>query len=359
MSGYDFLDSASVSLRGKKNTTDSTCEAVVERDIFSPSKDSDGLTGYFAVHGGYAGPTASQYLAQTLRKCVIERPEYETALYEALEKGMLDCQRGLYKQWNRSGLMHGANSTVMVVRDGFCFIVNAGAGAAVLCGVEGSVRVLTSPSVRFDELESFTCCKYLPDCEDEFVILGCDGFWEKLQPEQAVHLARSALKKYKNVKFACEKLAYAAQVSGSRRNINVQIVMLSSTHIVPLDNRGNVPLQDSLTAPPPRTPSRTLSDNQSLYLGFTSPGRKVGRTLYRERSFATPRLSRDNSQQTEDLESEGSAGSSVSSITDTFTLKALLAPKPRQPPQVAMPVKSSGGLVVERKGSSKPSPHSR
>ncbi|KAA8493313.1 Protein phosphatase 2C 57 [Porphyridium purpureum] len=323
-----FLASGVVSARGKKSTLDSACQAVVERDVTRFNRDGE-LTGFFAVHGGYAGGTGTQYIAENLQQCVAARREYDDELYLALENGMLDCQRGLYEQWNRSGLMHGSNSTVMVVRDGYSYFVNAGGGAAVLCGVEGAVKVLTSASARFDELEHFTCYKYLPDCEDEFVLLGCDGFWEKMRPEQSVRMVRSALRKYRSVKYACEKLSYAAQVAGAKRNINVLVVLLNADAALGIPAKASLEERQSILA--------------QLY------GRGAGKSnLHTSQS---EREGRDT-----DSMSDSSSVTSASSVAPTKKLSHLFSPKARvcTPPPVTSPAKNSSRLVVNGSRSSTP-----
>jgi len=226
-----YLRCASVVMKGKRKTVDTFVESVVETDERLIGKEGE-LTGFFGVYGGFAGSLGSSIMKETLRSRLVATEEYCSehgkGMASGLRTALLGAQQDVYAGWRSHGVQHGVHSCVVLLRDGKVLASNAGGGSAVICRADGVVGLLTESGPRMDEAEDFKIMSYGLDWEDEFIILGCHSFWSKLDPTRAVQMARSTLRKYRDVKYVAQKLAVASQHAGAPGNIAVTIVLLNA-----------------------------------------------------------------------------------------------------------------------------------
>mmetsp|Transcript_6878 Transcript_6878/g.18421 ORF Transcript_6878/g.18421 Transcript_6878/m.18421 type:complete len:325 (+) Transcript_6878:71-1045(+) len=226
-----YLQCASVVLQGKRKTLDTLVESVIETDEQKRGKEGE-ITGFFGVYAAYAGTLASEMLRERLRARLVKKEEYGSEdgkkLGSALRSALLDVQQDVYAGWRARGVQHGAHSCVILLRDGKVLAANAGDASAVICRADGVVGLLTESGPRFEQAEDFRIMSYGLDWEDEFIILGCHSFWAVMDPTRAVLMARTALRKYRDVKYAVQKLAVAAQMLNAPGNIAISLVLLNA-----------------------------------------------------------------------------------------------------------------------------------
>mmetsp|Transcript_6877 Transcript_6877/g.18418 ORF Transcript_6877/g.18418 Transcript_6877/m.18418 type:complete len:325 (+) Transcript_6877:90-1064(+) len=226
-----YLRSASVVVRGKRKAVDSDVISVVETNELLRGKEGES-TGLFAVNGGFAGGDATAVVSKVLRKHLLRQEGYEGSstegLGDALSAALLNTQQDIYEQWRVRGRLHGVHSCVLLLRDGKVLAANAGDGGAVICRADGVVGLLTEKKARLDVVEDVSVSSYGLDWEDEFIILGCHSFWAVMDPTRAVLMARTALRKYRDVKYAVQKLAVAAQMLNAPGNIAISLVLLNA-----------------------------------------------------------------------------------------------------------------------------------
>ena len=77
--------------------------------------------------------------------------------------------------------------------------------------------------------------------EDEFIIIACDGLWDVLDSQDAVHYARAYLQRYNSVEAVCEALVDEALRRQSDDNVTVIVVAF---------NRSNSPDDDGHVVSP-------------------------------------------------------------------------------------------------------------
>jgi protein phosphatase 2C family protein 2/3 len=66
------------------------------------------------------------------------------------------------------------------------------------------------------------------NCEDEFLLLACDGLWDVLSSQAAVELARQSLRGHNDVQRLADELVKEAIARHSGDNVTVLVVSLSS-----------------------------------------------------------------------------------------------------------------------------------
>jgi len=240
-------------------------EAIIEHDIQRKGKSGE-LTGFFAMHTGYGGGTGSSFLNDALRTQLTSQPTYAKDLRGSLLSALKLSQRELYKQWKSTSVMHGSHSTVIAVRDSIVYCANAGSGAAVMCRADGEFMML-SPEVpkRFDEVEDFTIKSTAFDFEDEFILVASGTFWDKFRYDQGIQMTRTALRKHRDLPYACSKLLYAATVNGVQGNCAVMIILLNAEAAFALNGSRTPGLSLS-------SPLDMLSETSSQGSGSTRSG---------------------------------------------------------------------------------------
>eukprot|EP00274_Cyanoptyche_gloeocystis_P000030 CAMPEP_0196654764 /NCGR_PEP_ID=MMETSP1086-20130531/4486_1 /TAXON_ID=77921 /ORGANISM="Cyanoptyche gloeocystis , Strain SAG4.97" /LENGTH=371 /DNA_ID=CAMNT_0041986705 /DNA_START=259 /DNA_END=1374 /DNA_ORIENTATION=+ len=76
--------------------------------------------------------------------------------------------------------------------------------------------LISDPEVRIEKIS----------CDDEFVILACDGLWKRMSSGRAVKIVRKSLIENQNVQKACEQLVLEAINRDTTDNVTAMVVML-------------------------------------------------------------------------------------------------------------------------------------
>jgi len=221
-----YLANATTSLQGRKKTMDSEYDAMVQKDTSRKGRNGE-VTGLFGIYAGFGGDRAAQLVKRNLTTGLVKDDKYGDDLETALGNVMMSMHKEIMVMWGNGGEKHGVSAVLVAIRDGHLYCTNAGNSGAVLCRAEGEMESLAKSSPRLDEQGNPPVVVVGLDWEDEFIILGCNGFWSKLSEAQACRMARASLKKFRDVNHAVQKLSYAAYVNGASSNISVTVIILN------------------------------------------------------------------------------------------------------------------------------------
>lgn len=223
-----YLSVGKTSIQGRKKSMDDALVAVVVKDTKMRGRNGE-TTGMFGLFNGYAGPNAALFLKDHFFEHLQKLPEYSTNLEEALCQNANWGREEIHEVWHHTGVKNCASVCAAVFRDGHLYVLNLGQTRAILCRAEGEMEVVSDPSARIGESTMKPVVNVVGlDCEDEFLLLGCSGFFSKINESQALKLARTSLKKYKDPDAVAQKMAYSAYVNGAAGNITIMIILINS-----------------------------------------------------------------------------------------------------------------------------------
>lgn len=265
---------------------------VVIPDLLSQFKDKgDKQYSYYAVFDGHAGPDAAQFAADNLHKNLVESSFFQSG-------NILDAFRHAYaltdfqytEKSERDGIKSGCtavtcllenkkklhmawvgDSVALLSRNGKpCFImephnlerddekerVESMGGAVIYFDtwrVNGTLSV--SRAIGDPEYKPYVCSD--PDIEqidldgtEDFLIIGCDGLWDRMSPEDAIGLiyqhiqSKCHLEPSEIVKDTAKVLAERSIEDGSNDNVTTIVIFLRDVASI-LNTSSSVPSETS------------------------------------------------------------------------------------------------------------------
>lgn len=254
------------SKRGKRRS------AMEDRYSAAAESGGDSQQAIFSVFDGHGGPKAAEFAAKNLSLNIANEVARRNGerIQEAIKEGYLTTDAACLKE----DINGGTCCVTALIRQGNLFVSNAGDCRAVMSrgGVAEALTVDHRPS-REEEKERIECLGGYVDCcngvwriqgslavsrgigdrnlkdwgviaepdtrileiepDCEFLILGSDGLWDKVDNQEAVDVARPLCVGSDNSdKFAaCRKLVNLSLERGSTDDITVMIIKLS--HFMP------------------------------------------------------------------------------------------------------------------------------
>nr|XP_024378396.1 probable protein phosphatase 2C 22 [Physcomitrium patens]XP_024378397.1 probable protein phosphatase 2C 22 [Physcomitrium patens]XP_024378398.1 probable protein phosphatase 2C 22 [Physcomitrium patens]XP_024378399.1 probable protein phosphatase 2C 22 [Physcomitrium patens]XP_024378400.1 probable protein phosphatase 2C 22 [Physcomitrium patens]XP_024378401.1 probable protein phosphatase 2C 22 [Physcomitrium patens]XP_024378402.1 probable protein phosphatase 2C 22 [Physcomitrium patens]XP_0 len=260
--------SGGCSERGKRRTLE---DALVQVDDLSDQLGSSGA--FYGVFDGHDGADAALYAKEHLLSLLLQDPLFSTSVEKAVKKVFLRLDRDFKEACQRdSSLDSGTTALIGLLQSRHLLVANAGDCRAVLCrrglaielsddhtplsegerkriesaggtvteteavgyvngqlsvarsigdwfydglkGLKGHCEtgpVIAEPEIRVYELSE----------EDEFLLLGCDGLWNKISSQTAVQFARNQLMKHNDPKRCSEALVQEALMLEADDNVTV------------------------------------------------------------------------------------------------------------------------------------------
>jgi len=220
---------------------------------------------FYAVYDGHAGTDAAAYAAARLHELLIESPAYPENPVQAFQEAFTTCDKDFVATSKKSGstavcalikdgMLYAAwlgNSQASLVRGGVPVKIidshkpnrdderariEALGGSIILWGtwrVNGQLAV--SRAIGDGEYKPFISAE--PDVtsiemngSEEFIIVGCDGLWETITPEEATEIVFDHLEEKKSeggdIENISARLATLAKEKGSSDNITIIVVFL-------------------------------------------------------------------------------------------------------------------------------------
>eukprot|EP01120_Amphizonella_sp_Union-15-10_P011545 TRINITY_DN4920_c0_g1_i1.p1 TRINITY_DN4920_c0_g1~~TRINITY_DN4920_c0_g1_i1.p1 ORF type:complete len:319 (+),score=59.39 TRINITY_DN4920_c0_g1_i1:38-994(+) len=279
-----YITYAEHSLTGRRETMEDATISIL-------NYADDDLSAFFGVFDGHSGSRCAHYVMEKLPTELLSHPTFHFDLNLALKETFLLLDKEFLReaQANKPPITDGSTGIVLVVRQNKLYVANTGDSRAVLCKsgeavplskdhkpqdpvelerieknggkiLMGRVQGVLAVARSFGDLEYKNPDTLEPkfvtaepdvlelDVDDstEFVILACDGLWEKLSNEEAVNFVRTHLiVNREDIKFVVTQLVQLAFDNGSTDNISAIIVELNPKRLK-LDNRArSVSLQDT------------------------------------------------------------------------------------------------------------------
>lgn len=271
------------SVQGQRQSMEDTFKIV--QDLFADAKFKTGPDqewdnfSFYGVYDGHNGDGAAKYLEDNLHKFLIKQPLFAQMKFErALETAFEECDQELLKHCAEKNDDSGACVAMCLLIHHEMFIANCGDSEVVL-GRERRSRQdafraipLTHKHTLKDPLEVERVQKlggsvvrnriygYLavsralgdqgykkPKCDenfvssepfvtsltltedDHFVLISCDGLWERLGYQQAIDFVGNKLLNHVDVQTIADELVQLALEQGSLDNITVILIRLNWT----------------------------------------------------------------------------------------------------------------------------------
>jgi len=229
--------------------------------------------GFYGVFDGHGGKECSLLCEQLLHKNIFEDPALlEGNIEAALESGFLKTDEQILKRCKIEGWSNGSTAVVSLISKDFIYVANTGDSEAVLAKKtsEGFQALLLSekhkPNTEKTRIEnggghvifgrilgSLAVSRSLGDIEfkypfnnasadfvsahpfisktqlckeDEFLILACDGLWDKLSYQEAVDFVVATRSCGKSASESAELIVKNALDRGTLDNVTAIIIYL-------------------------------------------------------------------------------------------------------------------------------------
>merc|ERR1712240_542094 len=215
---------------------------------------------YYAVFDRHVGRDASAYAAAHLHELLVESSKYPDNLVQAFQEAFLTCDKNFVATSKKSGstavcalikreMLYVAwlgDCQATLVRDGVPVKITAShrpnradERARIEALHWGTWRVngqlAVSRAIGDGEYKPFlsagpdvTCIEM--NGSEEFIIVGCDGLWETVTPEEATNIVFYHLEERKcdggDIENISARLATIAKKKGSSDNITIIVVFL-------------------------------------------------------------------------------------------------------------------------------------
>lgn len=251
---------------------------------------------FFAVYDGHAGTQAAEYLRDNLHKMILSQPNLRENPEAAVINGCAQAETEFMAKCKAERIEAGSTVALALVVDNKLVVGNIGDSEIVLSRAGHAVLLTTkhhlasNPSEvervkaaggrihgnrvghpKFNpSLMNIAVCRAIGDAgfkldeytdgknsgliataettgvvltpEDEFLIIGCDGLWDVMTYQDAVHLCREALVKDMDNQKVTEMLVQVALDRMSSDNITVMFVNLRERGAPPLNKAPVAPL---------------------------------------------------------------------------------------------------------------------
>ncbi|RLN97479.1 hypothetical protein BBJ28_00003731 [Nothophytophthora sp. Chile5] len=257
----------------------------------SRAAGNDEVLAFFGLYDGHGGSDVAEYLASNLHEAVYERvgrgatDDSDVDLAEAVLDAFAATDEEIFKQ----ELPSGSTAVCVVVRGDSALVASVGDSQAVLStsGQATDLCIAHTPELT-SERERILAAKgqiskgriygmlgvsrafgdndfktargefkskfngdlvtATPDvvahalsARDEFLVLGCDGLFDVMEPQQVVDFVRAKLARHGDVQHACEELVSHAISLGSTDNVSAIVVCFNqdeeheSAAVTPID----------------------------------------------------------------------------------------------------------------------------
>jgi len=227
--------------------------------------DSDEHVSYYAVFDGHAGTDAAAHAAAHLHELVIESSAYPSDPVQAFHEAFVKCDSEFVAKSKKSGttaicsLIKGStiftawlgDSQAVLIRNGVPVKIveahkpNRDDEKARIEALGGTImhwgtwrvngQLAVSRAIGDGEYKPYISAE--PDVttsvnngSEEFLILGCDGLWDTITPEEATDLVFQHLEENKmsggDIENIGARLATAAKDKGSGDNITIIVIFI-------------------------------------------------------------------------------------------------------------------------------------
>ncbi|KAF3453034.1 hypothetical protein FNV43_RR03467 [Rhamnella rubrinervis] len=240
------------------------------------SKENISFYGIFDGHGGKA---AAQFVRDHLPRVIVKDADFPLELEKVLTRSFMETDAEFARKCSlESSLSSGTTALTAMIFGRSLLVANAGDCRAVLSR-RGRAIVLSKDHnpccmkerIRIESLGGYVDDGYLngqlavtralgdwhlegmketgerggplsaePELtlmtltkEDEFLIIGSDGFWEFFSNQNAVDFARKRLQEHNDVRICCKQMVEEALKLGAMDNLTVVMV---SFHLEPPEN---------------------------------------------------------------------------------------------------------------------------
>lgn len=243
-----------------------------DREVCVTERVHDEVVAFFGLFDGHGGSQVADFLAENLHTTVFDRmqnaPDSPDVLPACVEEAFAATDEEIFAREMPSG----STAVTLVVRGTCALIASVGDSQAVLStsGRATDMCVAHTPTLS-SERERILAAKgniskgriygmlgvsrafgdndfktargefssrfngdlviATPDVvehdispQDEFIVLGCDGLFEVMEPQQVVDYVRTKLELHGDVQHACEELVSHAINMGSTDNVSAIIV---------------------------------------------------------------------------------------------------------------------------------------
>jgi serine/threonine protein phosphatase PrpC len=235
---------------------------------------------YYAIFDGYGGALASKFCEENMHTILVKHLSSIADWNEALKATFLDVDKQFLEKAEKEAIQGGTTATIALVLKSRLYVANVGDSESVLCRNGKAVTLTnchnmlksTTEEQRIKKLggivyhkrlghlnwnpaivsigltraigdifykhEKFTSGKQtglisIPDVTqvqlteaEQFLIIGCDGLWAVVSPQEACDLIGTILQESNNPQLAAKELANMAAQKGSLDNITVLVVNL-------------------------------------------------------------------------------------------------------------------------------------
>lgn len=224
----------------------------------------EGSGSYYGVFDGHDGGNAAQFVKDKLLKYIVEDVAFPYAVEEAVHHAFLQTDAAFAEACSvNQGLSSGTTAITVLILGREIFVANAGDCRAVLCKKGKAIQMsrdhkpsLVEERNRIEALGGYVDDGYLngqlsvaraignwhidglkgvncpltaePEVkrallteDDEFMIIGCDGFWDVFTNENAVNFARRKLQQHNDPSLCSRELVNEALRRNTADNLTV------------------------------------------------------------------------------------------------------------------------------------------
>jgi protein phosphatase 2C family protein 2/3 len=229
---------------------------------------------YFGLYDGHGGEKVSEYLHQHLHHTIFDKLRKNVDMERSLADAFATTDDTIFKKQIDSG----STAVSVIIREKEVVIASVGDSQAILCSsgraldfcvphtpnlssekeriiaakgtvVKGRIFGLLSVSRAFGDNDFKTSRGQFKDrfngdlvssspdivrhsisMEDEFIVLGCDGLFDVLEPQQVVDFVRTKLCQHGKIQQAAEELVAHAISIGSMDNVSAILVCFNQDY---------------------------------------------------------------------------------------------------------------------------------
>jgi serine/threonine protein phosphatase PrpC len=269
-----LLESGHTSLQGPRPTMED--RVIMMDDLNEQYQILSAQTNraFYAVFDGHAGDRAAEYASQIVAHCIVTEATFTSPdkATQALKDGLIKADAKIVDKANEEGWPDGSTAVLVCIIGEKLYSANLGDSEAIVCVNKGNTRVphclvhkhkptddserdriiaLGAPVFRGRILGKLAVSRALGDAEykvpkakanfvsndayaacldlnesHEFIILACDGLWDKLTHQEAIDYVHEHLALGQDAHQISALLAQHALDKGSRDNVTVIIVLL-------------------------------------------------------------------------------------------------------------------------------------
>eukprot|EP00029_Vermamoeba_vermiformis_P008454 TRINITY_DN3963_c0_g1_i2.p1 TRINITY_DN3963_c0_g1~~TRINITY_DN3963_c0_g1_i2.p1 ORF type:complete len:478 (-),score=110.62 TRINITY_DN3963_c0_g1_i2:105-1397(-) len=230
----------------------------------------DDNTAIFGVFDGHFGTKCSEYVARSLPEVLRAHPKFNEDVHLALTESFLHVDKEFLKQASAEKLGDGSTGVVTLIKNEKIYCANTGDSRAVLCEggktvalsedhkpevpkelarieqaggiillgrVQGKLAVARSFGDLDFKNEQTLEARWItaePDIlevplttDTEFILLACDGLWDKFSNEEAVEFVRKRIQTNVPTLDIAKEIVQEAYNLGSTDNITAVLIVFN------------------------------------------------------------------------------------------------------------------------------------